>query len=109
MTFIHNTKQKSILTRAIVLRMIALFTGTVGLIFLYNKVVNLNHAIGQAKAQLEAVGASSTQMNNQVVAIIGGGDLTNAANEGGLVLDPNPQYFPIPIVAAAPKASLAAR
>lgn len=93
--------------RAIVLLMVALFTGTVGLILLYNKVVDLNHAIAEAKAQLESVGASSTQLNNQVIAVTGGGELANAAGEEGLVIDQKPQYFSV--AAAAPKAAIAAK
>ncbi len=71
--------------RAIVLLMVALFTGTVGLILLYNKVVNLDYAIAAAKAQLESVGTSSTQLNHQVIAIIGGGGLANTGSQDGLV------------------------
>src|SRR5271154_788128 len=98
MTFIHNAKQKSFLTRLIVLLMVALFTGTVGLIFLYNKTVDLDHEISQTKTQLEAVGASSTQLNAQVVAIIGSGALTSVANEDGLVIDNQPQYYSVATV-----------
>lgn len=102
MTFIHATKQKSFLTRLIVALMIALFTGTAGLVLLYNKVVDLNHSIAQAKSQLEAIGTASTQLNDQIVAIIGGGGFTNAAVTNGLVLDQNPQYFAIAATALAP-------
>jgi len=105
MTFIQ-AKHKSGLTRIIVLLMLALFTGTFGIIFLYNKVVDLDHAIAKTKLQLEQVGASNTQLNNKIVAIVGGGDLTSVANESGLVIDKQPQYFSI--AAAAPAASQAA-
>src|SRR5205823_3682530 len=110
MTFIHSQKNRSSLTRMIVLLMVALFTGTGGLILLYNKVVDLNHEISQAKAQLEAVGAQNTQFNNRIIAIIGGGDLTAVANERGLVLDNAPQYFTAAAaVAPSLKAPIAAK
>jgi cell division protein FtsL len=107
MTFIHSSHHKNWLTRTIVLLMVALFTGTFGLILLYNKMVDLNHEIAKTKSQLELVGAASTQLNNQVIALTGGGKLTNVASEDGLVLDNKPQYFPV--LMAGPKQAVAVK
>lgn len=86
--------------------MVLLFTGTVGLIVLYNKIVDLNHAIAVSKAKLESIGAAGTKLNNQIIAAVGGGQLTNLASADGLVLETNPEYFLLP---AVPKQTVAVK
>jgi hypothetical protein len=63
------------------------------LVAVYNDVVNLNHNIAAAKAQLDAIGAQNTTLNNQVVASLGNIQSGDLAAEGGLVQDNHPQYF----------------
>ncbi|MDE2019478.1 MAG: hypothetical protein KGJ13_03965 [Patescibacteria group bacterium] len=102
MTFIHSNNRKNLAAKLIIFLMIALFTGTAGLIVLYNKIVDLNHALADNKAQLESIGLQSTQLQNRIVALTGGGGTESIARADGLVLDQNPQY--LPVAAPAPQA-----
>jgi len=107
MTFIQSNHHKNSLTVAVLCLMVALFTATIGLIVIYNKVVDLNHAIAADKVKLDSIGAESTKLQNRIVALSGGGEITNIAGEDGLVLDNQPEYFPVP--AAAAKQAVAVR
>ena len=98
MTFIHSKIQKSILTKVVIGLMMLLFTGTFGLIVLYNKVVDLNHSISGSKAKLESIGVLSTKLNNQIIAATGGGQLTSLASADGLILETKPVYFSVQAV-----------
>ncbi len=66
-----------------------------GMVALYNATVNLNHNIASVKAELDAVDAKSTALNNQIIATLNGQGLSSLASRDGLVLESKPQYFPI--------------
>jgi cell division protein FtsB len=93
MTFIQPHKHSSFLNGILVLFAIALVTGTVGMVGLYNATVNLDHSIAAAKTELDAVGAQNTAMNHEILAKLDGGDLAGVAAEEGLVTESKPQYF----------------
>ena len=67
--------------------------GTFWLVILYNRVVNLNHAIVADKAQLDVVGAENTVLSNKALAALGSDQLASVAAGDGLVSENNPQYF----------------
>lgn len=75
--------------------LIAIAAGVFGMVALYNATVNLTHNVAEAKTQLDAIGAATTKLNNQVLAATGAGDLTALAAKDGLVEDGKPQYFPV--------------
>ena len=81
------------LNAAIALLVVALLGGTFWLVVAYNKTVDLSQDIISSKAKLQSVGAQDTALNNQVLATLGGADLTALAAADGLVQDKNPQYF----------------
>jgi hypothetical protein len=95
MTFIQPNKSNSLLNRILVVLIIGVIAGVFGMVALYNETVNLDHNIAAAKAQLDAVGAESTSLSNQVMAALGGIGSTELATKDGLVQDQNPQYFPV--------------
>ena len=72
---------------------IAVFGGTFWLVISYNKTVNLSHDISSAKAELDSIGAENTALNNQIVATLGGGNLSQVASEENLVPEKTPEYF----------------
>ena len=74
---------------------VALVAGTIGMVALYNATVNVNHNIAAAKAELDVIGTQSTDMNNRIVATLGGGDLSKLAADRGLVMESKPQYLPV--------------
>ena len=79
----------------IVIFLVAIAAGVFGMVALYNATVNLTHNVADAKAQLDAIGAMTTSLNNQALAATSGGDLTALAAKDGLVADQKPQYFPV--------------
>jgi hypothetical protein len=95
MTFIQPTKHANVLNLVIALLVIALLGGTFWLVIAYNKTVDLSHDIVSIKTQLQSVGAQNTALNNQVLATLGGADLSALASADGLVTDKNPQYFTV--------------
>jgi hypothetical protein len=93
MTYIQPSHHKDLLNR--IIAGLALFTvlGVFSLVMLYNNIVDLNHNIATAKAQLDSIGAANTTLNAETVAalrVVQSGDLAAA---DGLVADAHPQYF----------------
>ncbi len=93
MTYIKPNCNKNILNRILAGLVCGILMATFYLVAVYNDVVNLNHNIAAAKAQLDAIGAQNTTLNNQVVASLGNIQSGDLAAEGGLVQDNHPQYF----------------
>lgn len=95
MTFIQPNKHSSFLNVVLGVLAVALVAGVLGMVALYNSTVNLSHNIAEAKQQLDAVGAATTELNNKVVATLGGAELAKLTAEINLVAESKPQYFPI--------------
>jgi len=96
MTYIHpDQKNNSILNFVIGGLIFTTLVGVFWLVALYNNVVNLNHNIQTAKAQLDSIGAKNTTLNNQVVAALGNVESGDLASQDGLVQDSHPQYFAV--------------
>ena len=75
---------------------LALGAEVFGMVALYNATVNLNQNIVTAKTALDAVGAQSTKLNNQILATLNSNDLAAIAAQDGLVADAHPQYLSSP-------------
>lgn len=95
MTFIQPHKQNSILGAILVVLIFMLGAGIFGMVALYNATVNANANITRAKAAMDAIGVQSTDMQNKIIATLGGNALAKIAEARGLVLDAKPQYFPL--------------
>ncbi len=74
-----------------------------GMVALYNAVVNLDHNIASAKAELDSIGAESTSLNREIISAMSSENIAAVAARDGLVVDSKPQYFPL-ARAAAPNA-----
>lgn len=98
MTFIQPHKQSNILGAILVVLILALGAGIFGMVALYNATVNASANIAHAKAEMDAIGARSTDMQNKIVATLGGNALAKIAAARGLVIDGKPQYFPLAAV-----------
>jgi cell division protein FtsL len=94
MTFIQPHKQFN--TTKIILMALIFSTvlTTFVLVAVYNGIVNASHNIAATKTELDAVGAESTGLKNQIVALLGSGAVAQAAQNAGLVEDKSPQYIP---------------
>ena len=77
----------------IAMLVITILGGTFWLVVAYNKTVDLSHDIVSMKAQIDALGASSTALNNTIISTLGGTDFQTVAAADGLVAEKNPQYF----------------
>ncbi len=94
MTYIHpDYNHKSILNFVLAGLIFTSLVGVFFLVALYNNVVNLNHAIVSAKANLDSIGAQNSTLNNQVVASLGNVASGNLAAADGLIQDNHPTYF----------------
>ena len=95
MTFIQPSKHTGIENLIIAMLVLALIAGTFWIVIGYNQTVDLNHDITSAKAQLDSIGARNTVLNNQVIATLGGSNISALAAQYNLVEEKKPQYFPI--------------
>jgi hypothetical protein len=95
MTFIKPNKNSAFLNGIIAVLAIALTTGTIGMVALYNATVNMSHNIATARAELDVIGTQSTDLNNKIVATLGGSGLAKIAADGGLIMELKPQYLPV--------------
>ncbi len=94
MTFIQPSKNSGVLNLILGFLAVTVVAGIFGMVALYNATVNLNHNIAQAKTELDAIGAESTTLSNQVIAATGSGNaLKDIVAQDGLVQDERPQYF----------------
>jgi len=95
MTFIQPKKYFDFQNLVMVALAVMVFVGTFFIIVEYNKTVDLNHNILSAKTQLDAIGAANTLLNNDVIATLGGGQISALAEADNLVEQNKPQYFSI--------------
>lgn len=93
MTFIQPHKSITQINIILGIFAVACVFGTFMLIAMYNGVVNTNQNIASAKAQIDQLGAQSTNLSNQIVASLGYGAAQSVAVADGLVEDNNPKYF----------------
>lgn len=77
----------------IAILIVAILGGTFWLVIAYNKTVDITHDIVSLKTQLDAVGANSTALNNNIVSILGTTQFQTLAIQDGLVAEKNPQYY----------------
>ena len=101
MTFIQPHKQFYTLNIVLCLLIFSTVFATFALVAVYNGIVNVTHNIAAAKAELNTVGAESTDLQNRIVALMGSGAVAQAAQANGLVEDKNPQYLPASTGAAS--------
>ncbi len=95
MTFIQPKRYFDIQNIVIAILVVLVLVGTFWVVVGYNKTVDLSHDIVSAKAQLDTIGAQNTALNNDIVAVLGGGQIGALAAADNLVQDNKPQYFSI--------------
>ena len=96
MTYIHpDHNGKSILNIVLAVLIFTSILSVFWLVALYNNIVNLNHNITTARAELDSVGAKTAALNNQVAAALGNVQSGDIAAQNGLVQDNHPTYFPL--------------
>ncbi len=82
MTFIQPNKTKNLLNGLLVLSASRFLRASFGMVALYNATVNLTTILPATKAELDAVGAQNTTLNNKIIASLSGDNLTAVAAAG---------------------------
>ncbi len=95
MTFLQPSKHFDIQNLVIGILSVLVLGGVFWVVIAYNSTVDLSHSITSAKSKLQAVGAQSTSLNNDILAMLGGNQIGAIAAADGLVQDDKPQYFSI--------------
>jgi hypothetical protein len=94
MTYIQSQRsEKNILKIVLAALICTALGGVFWLVTLYNNVVNLNHDITTAKAQLDSIGGQNTALNSQIAVAMGNVSTGDLATADGLVTDNHPTYF----------------
>ena len=95
MTFIQPKKYFDIQNFMIATLVVLVLGATFWVVLGYNKTVDLSHNIVSIKNQLNSIGAQNTALNNDIVATLGGGQISALAASDNLVQENKPQYFSI--------------
>ena len=93
MTFLQPQKHFNIQNFIIGFLSVLVLGGVFWVVIAYNNTVNLSHNITAAKSQLDSIGAQTTSLNNDIVAMLGSAQIGSLAAADGLVQDNKPQYF----------------
>lgn len=94
MTYIQPHKSFDLWNLAIGALAIVAVVATFCLVAGYNSTVNTSHDITAMKTQLDQIGDANTNLQNQIIAMMGDSAMNQVATADGLVQDNNPQYMP---------------
>lgn len=96
MTFIQPNKNSGILNKILAVLVVAMVFGGISIVVLYNKVVNLNHGVGELKAEFVALQSENAESQDKIFKLLDvGNDSAVLAADYKLVEDKNPEYLEI--------------
>lgn len=93
MTIIRPQRTTASLSLIIGLLVGALFVSSIFLIVLYNRLVNLNHAITRASTELKDIQLNIAELHDKTFSLFNKEYLEEFARGRGLVEDRTPQYL----------------
>ena len=93
MTFIQPRRNFNTANIILAVLIFSTVAATFGLVAVYNGIVNTSHNIAAVKAKLDQVGAQSTDLQNQIVGVLGSGAAAEVARSSGLIEDRTPRYL----------------
>lgn len=67
----------------------------VWLVFLYNKAMNIAHAVEETRDRIEEVNVASSELKERSFALLDSSKFEEIALESGLVKDSEPAYFEV--------------
>lgn len=91
MTF-FRPEQKSILNYAIFALVAALMVSSFGVVWIYNRSVNLEHGISAAELDIRSVQTEKAQTQDKIFALLSGVNVQKFSKDRNLVDEKNPQY-----------------
>ncbi len=95
MTFIQPNKNSGILNKILaVLVICSVFSGA-ALVVLYNRIVNFDHGLDKAKAELASLQSQNADAKDKIFELLDTDKDSAALKDYGLVEDKNPQYLEI--------------
>ena len=65
------------------------------LVFLYNRTVNLQHAVSSAEKDIKTMQTESAELQDRIYAVFASAHVEAFAAEHGLVKDKTPQYLTV--------------
>lgn len=95
MTIIRPKRTTASLSLVIGLLVGALFVSSIFLVVLYNRLVNLNHAITRVSAEFKDIQLNIAELHDKTFSLFNKEYLEEFARGRGLVEDRTPQYLPI--------------
>lgn len=95
MTLLHPPSSHSFLNKAIFLLVCALIMQALWLVMLYNHVVNVEHAITEAKNNMRTLQTESAELKDTIFTLFDSEHLEAFAASRALVQERNPRYFPL--------------
>jgi cell division protein FtsL len=104
MTIIQPAKSNTFLNIIIAILIAALLSGSLWLVALYNRLVNLNHNISELNTELNKLQTANAEVKKAIFAIFDSQNLEKLAEEKQLVKDRNPEYLTITEGSAVAKA-----
>ncbi|GEM_PF-2223990 len=94
MTFLQP-EQKNILNYAIFALVAALMISAFGVVWIYNRSVNLEHGISAAELNIRKIQTEKAQTQDKIFALLGGVNVQKFSKDRNLVDEKNPQYVKI--------------
>ena len=93
MTFLQHSKEKTILTKLIVIGVFPLILGVAWLIVLYNQLVGLNHEISSVTLEIKSTQAETVELQEKYFSFLDTANLTKIKKEQNLEEVKKPNFF----------------
>ncbi len=93
MTIIRPGRQNVLLNRLLLILVALIIVSALYLVWLYVRLVNVNHGLTTARADLVRVETQSAELKEKIFGLLSGDKLQALAQAEGLVQDKEPQYL----------------
>lgn len=93
MTIIQPDRQSALLNRLLFALVALIIVSALSLVWLYVRLVNVNHNLTSARTDLVQVETQSAELKEEIFGLLSGDKLQALAQTKGLVQDKDPQYL----------------
>ncbi len=97
MTILQPDRLNALWNRVLVGLGLALLLSAVYLVWLYTRVVNLEHNLAQARADLQSAQTANSELKDKTFSLFGDSQIRSFAAEHDLVPDRSPRYLTVNI------------
>jgi len=95
MTFIQPNKNSGVLNKILAVLIVCSILGGVSLVILYNRIVNFNHGLSEAKAEFSSLQSQTADTKDKIFKLLDADRDSAAFKDHGLIEDKNPQYLEV--------------